>query len=286
MAGSRWLLALGASLVLSSPAWAAVGTAENLDFRLSVESISWTASGFVVKAAIENRTGSPDLFLHHAANQDDPEAYVYSPEADAQGARRTFTLKGLNEARTAATLAFGVGPDEQAGLLVVGEARPPYRHLAIALKPLLPPRPVAQRPAALPPAAQPAASPQATPGVPEAAADPDVIQRFLPPHPSFGDFILLKEGRPGPDGEGWVRIYTDLPDITLTELKRVVESPAQIWQGPDGYLYLRNVGGKRALAVEVRQSRIISARYVTPESLNQVVGPRTRFPKRAYMGRP
>jgi hypothetical protein len=66
----------------------------------------------------------------------------------------------------------------------------------------------------------------------------------------------------------------------------VLEHPAQIWQGKDGFLYLRNVGGRRALGVEVWGAEVLSARYVTPESLAQVVGPKTRYPRRVYMGRP
>lgn len=298
MAVPRWAIALGAVALLSAPAWAATRTAENLDFRLNVESIAWTATGFVVKAQIENRTGSPELFLHHAANQDDAEAFAYTPGDDAQtGPRRTFTLKGLTQSRTAATLAFAVGPDEDAGLLVVGETRAPYRQVAIALKDLLPARPAAAHPPAPAPAApaaavQPVAVQPAVmrpePSRAEAvrAPAPGVIQSFLPPHPSFGDRIDLTEGKPGPRGEGWTRIYTDLPDISLDELRRVLESPAQIWQGDEGYLYLRNVGGQRALAVDIRNAQVISARYVTPQTLGQVVGPKTRYPKRVYMGRP
>jgi hypothetical protein len=298
MALPRWAIALGAPLLLSAPSWAATQTAENLDFRLSVESISWTPSGFVVKAQIENRTGSPDLFLHHAPNQDHAESFAYDPgdedaEARPGGLRRTYTLKGLKEARTVATLAFGVEADEGAGLLVVGETRPPYRQVALALKPLLSARPVAARPAPERAAAEP--PPQAPkPRAPEAGkavsspdvSAPGVIQSFMPPHPTFGERLILKEGKAGPGGAGWTRIYTDLPDITFDELRRVLESPAQIWQGDEGYLYMRSVGGQRALAIDIRNAEVISARYVTPKTLGQVVGPRTRYPKRVYMGKP
>lgn len=304
MAFPRWASVLGASLLLSAPAWAASQTAENLDFHLRVESLTWTATGIMVKAQIENRTGSPELFLHHAANQDDPESFAYTPDAEAPrkgGMRRTYTLKGLTQARTAATLVFGVDADEEAGLLVVGETRPPYRQVAIALKPLLPVRPVTARPVAVRPATpqpvepQPALEPElagARESAPpaeaprEAPLEPGVIQRFSPPHASFGESLVLKEGKAGPNGEGWTRIYTDLPDITFDELKRVLESPAQIWQGENGFLYMRSVGGQRALAIDVRNAQVISARYVTPKTLAQVVGPRTRYPKRVYMGRP
>jgi hypothetical protein len=286
MALPRWAIALGATWLLSSPVWAAPGAAENLDFRLSVESIAWTSTGFVVKAQIENRTGSPELFLHHEANHDDPEAFAYTPGAAASASlpRRTFTLKGLKTSRTAATLAFGVGPEEDAGLLIVGETRAPYRQVAIALKPLLPARPVAQQPPVAQATIETHASPQPAPVT--APAEPGVIARYKPPHATFGDMIVMSEGTPGPHGEGWARIYTELPDIGLDELKRVLESPAQIWQGSRGHLYMRNVGGKRALAIEVSNARVISARYVTPQTLGQVVGPRTRYPKRVYMGRP
>ncbi|MNR75489.1 hypothetical protein D3C72_61200 [compost metagenome] len=302
MAFPRWAIALGATWLLCSPAWAATQTIENLDFRLSVESISWTPSGILVKSQIENRTGSPDLFLHHAANQEDPESFTFTPdEAPPQtgGMRRTYTLKGLSQTRTAATLVFGIDADEEAGLLIVGETQPPYRQVAIALKPLLPERPAALRPAAARPAPEPVAAERIAPEPAAAregpppdikadapAPEPGVIQRFSPPHASFGERIVLKEGKAGPNGEGWTRIYTDLPDITFDELKRVLESPAQIWQGDHGFLYMRSVGGQRALAVDVRNAQVISARYVTPKSLAQVVGPRTRYPKRVYMGRP
>lgn len=292
MAFPRWAIALGATLLLVAPAWAAPQKAESLEFSVSVETISWTASGFVVKTQIENRSGSPDLFLHHVPNLDDPERFAFSPESDAEdarGKRRTFTLKGLTQSRTAATLAFGVDADEDAGLLVVGEMRPPYRQVAIALKPLLPARPAAPSPApervASPPA--PALSAAERPmSNGDVASMPGVIQSYLPPHPTFGDRLLLREGKAGPGGAGWTRIYTDLPDVTLDDLRRVLETPAQIWQGDDGYLYLRNVGGQRALAVDIRNAEVISARYVTPNTLGQVVGPRTRYPKRVYMGRP
>lgn len=307
-AGLAFLLALG------SAATAAPNATENLDFSLKVESASWTSTGFMVKAVVDNRTGSPEVFLHHEPDQDDPEAFTYAPTAtpNAQGkgaeARRTFTLKGLKESKTTASLVFGLGPDERAGLLVVGEARAPHRQVAIALKDLLPPRPVASaRPAALrtdavrpdaglsdssaPEAPRQAAmaneplgaEPENAP--PEALA-PGVIRSFTPPHTSFGRQIVLKEGHAGPAGEGWVRIYTELPDVTLDQLARVLERPAQIWRGDAGWLYLRNIGGTRALAIEVRDGSVIAARYVTPQTLGQVLGPGTRFPKRVYMGRP
>ncbi|GEM_PF-1775260 len=301
----RWAFGLGAGLLLAAPAWAAPGTAENLDFHLSIESISWTATGFVVKAQIENRTGSPELFLHHQPNLDDPEAYTHQlgpttgPGAAGTNARRqTFMLKGLTSTRTAAMLAFGVGADERAGLLIVGEARAPYRQVAIALSGLLPERPVAVRPAGPGPtsmrpdglisgAGQPAAANASkAQAVVAGRAESGIVQRFLPPHASFGDAIVLHEGSAGPRGEGWTRLYTELPDITLDELKHVLERPAQIWRGYEGFLYVRNVGGKRALAVDVSNQRVISARYVTPQTLGQVMGPGTRYPKRVYMGRP
>lgn len=273
-----WMLGLGAGLLLAQPAWAASRKAENLDFSLKVDSLSWTATGFVLKAEIENRSGSPELFLHHEAGRDDPETFSFKPGSGVERAsRQTYMLKGLSQARTAATLAFGLEADQEAGLLVVGEARPPYRQVAIALKDLLPERPATQAAAAPPEERTPPA-----PAAPEAG----VIQRFMPPHPSFGEQIVLKEGMAGPRGQGWTRIYTELPEITLDELARVLERPAQIWRGEEGYLYLRNVGGNRALAVDVRNAEVISARYVSPETLGQVLGPKTRYPKRVYMGRP
>ncbi len=294
MAIQRWALALGATLLLSAPSWAAAKTAENLDFRLEVESISWTATGFVVKAQIENRTGSPDLFLHHEANRDDPDGFTYTPTEPGAAAaqRRTFTLKGLTQARSAASLAFGVAANENAGLLIVGEARPPYRQVAIALQPLLPERPSSPPPTAKAPAAGVSGDAQPIRSKSEGLAEGSSgqsngpIKRFMPPHPSLGDSIALWEGKAGPQGDGWTRLYTELPEITLDELARVLESPAQIWHGREGYLYLRNVGGQRALAVSVRDAQVISARYVTPQTLGQVLGPKTRYPKRIYMGRP
>lgn len=287
---TRWRLAmmLGASMLLAAPAWAAPSTVETLDFRLSVDSLSWTSTGFVVRVQVENRTGSPDLFLHHAADQEDPEAFTYEPgETPQEGSpRRTFMLRGLTQARTSATLAFGLATSEEAGLLIVGEARPPHRQVAIALKSLLPERPAPAGGTAVSNAPREAARNSAVPAPNPAPADADVIQQFLPPHPSLGDRILLKEGKPGPQGEGWVRIYTELPDISLGELKRVVETPTQIWRGEAGFLYMRNVSGKRALAVDVRGNRVIAARYVTPEMLPEVVGPRTAYPQRIYMGKP
>lgn len=283
-----WAAALGATLFLGVPAWgipawAAPNTAENLDFTLKVESISWTKTGFVVKAQVENRTGSPEIFLHHEADRDDAASYVHTPSAMAAG-RQTFMLKGQSEARTSATLAFGLGADQEAGLLIVGETRAPHRQVAIALKDLLPIRSAAaKRTAEAPDRGTPDTE---MPSAETPSAEPDVIQSFTPPHASFGRRIVLKEGKPGPQGDGWVRLYTELPDITLEQLAHVLERPAQIWRGEAGLLYVRNIGGKRALAVEVRNEAVISARYVTPETLGQVMGPRTRYPKRVYMGRP
>jgi hypothetical protein len=294
MAIQRWALALGATLLLCAPSWAAAGTAENLDFRLDVDSIAWTATGFVVKAQIENRTGSPDLFLHHEANRDEADGFTHTPTdpGAATAQRRSFTLKGLTNARSAVTLAFGVGANENAGLLIVGEARAPYRQVAIALKPLLPERPPAPAPTAKAPSVDVSGvAPHARAEAEGLAEGPSgqsngPIKRFRPPHASLGASIALWEGKAGPQGDGWTRLYTELPEITLDELSRVLESPAQIWHGPEGYLYLRNVGGQRALAVSVRDAQVISARYVTPQTLGQVLGPKTRYPKRIYMGRP
>lgn len=292
----RWAWLLGAWMLLGSPAWAASGTAENLDFQLTVDAIEWTSAGFLVKAKIENRTGTPDLFLHHAANRDDAEEFRYDPTGKPKvgGPRDTFSLTGLSSSRYSASLVFGLPSDQEPGLLVAGENRPPYRQVAIALKGLLPARPApapkpvaAVAPADLARARSPASGEDALTAADLVPVDdPDVIQRFLPPHPSFGDSLVLKEGQPGSTGEGWSRIYTELPDVSLVQLKRVLEQPAQIWQGAEGFLYLKNIGGRRALGVEVRSERVISARYVTPETLARVVGPRTRFPKRVYMGRP
>lgn len=309
-----WLLSLTAGVMLTVPAWATPRTAENLDFRLSIEAISWTSSGIMVKTQLENRTGSPDLFLHHVADLEDPDSYAYTPSASPRpgGVRDTFTLKGMKTSRTSASLVFGLRPGEEPGLLVAGELKPPYRQVAIALAPLLPPRPPVKpaptfveptdrkAPALLepaqgkapafiePPARQAPEAPARRPS--EENDDPEripgVIQQFVPPHASFGSVIRLLEGKEGPGGFGWARIYTELPDISLAELKRVVEQPAQIWQGPDGLLFLKNVGGQRALAVEVSGESVISARYVTPQTLGKVLGPRTRFPRRVFMGRP
>lgn len=306
---------LSVGVLLCAPAWANPRAAENLDFRLSIEAISWTSSGVMVKTQLENRTGSPDLFLHHAADLEDPDSFTYTPTASPRpgGVRDTFTLMGMKTSRTSASLVFGLRPGEEPGLLVAGELKPPYRQVAIALKPLLPPRPPGkpapalldpadrQAPAFIEPANQKAPAFIEPPSrkVIEAPARrdseeneeagervPGVIQQFVPPHASFGSLIRLMEGKEGPGGFGWARIYTELPDISLAELKRVVEQPAQIWQGPGGLLFLKNVGGRRALAVEVSGESVIAARYVTPETLGQVLGPRTRYPKRVFMGRP
>ena len=112
-----------------------------------------------------------------------------------------------------------------------------------------------------------------------------MIASFRPPLEVLGPTIQLREGRPGPKGEGWTRIYTDLPDITLAQVRAAIELPTQIWAGPGGLLFIHPTSGHEAIALEVQEGRILSASRIGLEDFRALVGAGTRFTNRVWSGR-
>lgn len=263
------LLALSATPTLPaerSPAPAAAPVAE--DFAIEVTEQVRTPRGVKLGLAVANRTGATKLFVHLEPNESDAKTVMFMPSA--QRDRMTFYLTSDGSETYKATLLFPVEAAATAAVVVVGEAVAPYRQAGRVLD--------LNKAIALP-------EPEATP-TPEPAAKPGdrSIARYKPPVAALGE-VVLKDGSAGPDGKGWIRVYTDLPDVSLDQVAQAIQRPNQIWSGPSGMLYIAKTSSALAIALEVRAGEIISARTLTKESFPRAVGPGTSFPSRIYMGK-
>ncbi|MEB3187189.1 MAG: hypothetical protein VKP72_07095 [bacterium] len=170
----------------------------------------------------------------------------------------SFVVSASGSAHLEATLFFPGAPREGSGQLIVSELSEPYREGRCPIDLAHDPRP---------------------PRI------PGVIATFRPPLEALGPGIQLREGRPGPKGEGWTRIYTDLPDITLAQVRAAIELPTQIWAGPGGFLFVHPTSGREAIALEVREGRIISGSRIGLEEFRTLVGAGTRYTNRVWSGR-
>lgn len=251
------MLALATPSVVAAPA-----TAD--DFRVTLGSLKRKRRTLAVEVMIDNRIQAPRMFVH--LEPGNPPGYVFTPAASGSpGDRSTYYLANGDGNFLQGTLAFPLDASAYEALLVVGEAAPPYRQRSMWLE-LGPGEP----------------DPSPTPA--EAAVPPGerVIARYKPPMPELGDEIQLRIGKSGPDGSGWARIYTAVPEVTLDQVKATIERPQQIWLGWTGQLFLYKLSAARALAVAVTGGQVVHATLVTKTTLAQAVGPNTEFPRRIY----
>lgn len=267
------LLALGTSpaQLAQAPAQAplaAVAAAE--DFAVDVTEQVRTARGIRLGLAITNRAAATRLFVHLEPNETDAKTVLFMPSAERD--RMTFYLKCDGSELYKATLLFPLDAAATAAVVVVGEAVAPYRQAGRVLdlsRAIAPPEP------ASPPS--PAPEPPAKPGE-------RIMARYQPPVSALGE-VMLKDGTAGPEGKGWTRLYTDLPDVSLDQVALAIQRPNQIWSGPSGMLFIARTTKARAIALEVRDQEIVAGRMLTKESFPRSVGPGTSYPQRIYMGR-
>lgn len=261
------LLALSAtpSAPVAEPSPAAVVAAAE-DFSVEVNEQVLTARGVRLGLAITNRAAATRLFVHLEPNETDAKTVLFMPSGERD--RQTFYLTSDGSELYKATLLFPLDAGATSAVVVVGEAVAPYRQAGRALD-------LTQVVAALEPTPTP--EPPAKPGE-------RVMARYQPPVSALGE-VMLKDGVAGSDGKGWTRLYTDMPDITLDQVARAIQRPNQVWSGPGGMLYIAKLNATLAIALEVRDQEIISARTLTKESFPRAVGPGTSFPQRLYMGR-
>lgn len=257
------LAALSATPSLSAEPPAAVAAEE---FAIDVQEQVRTPRGLRLGLAIANRARATRLFVHLEPNESDPRTVLFMPSA--QRDRLTFYLKSDASETYRATLLFPLEAAATSAVVVVGEADAPYRQAGRFLdlsQVIAPPEP------------EPPPEPAVKPG--ERA-----IARYMPPVSAIGE-IVLKDGTAGSDGKGWTRVYTELPDVTLDQVALAIQRPNQIWQGVSGMLFIAKTGSSSAIALEVREGEIASARMLSKETFPRSVGPGTAFPRRIYLGK-
>lgn len=244
------------------------------EFDVTVAELYNSKQGLRVGLSIANKVQAGRLFIHLEPNEGDAKTVLFMPPVKLAKDRFTYYFKGGRDS-VQATLVFP--PDEIAttSVLVVGEAAPPYRQTALALD-------LTQRIAP-----EPKETPAPPTPPPSASVSPSerVIATYRPPFRALGETIVLKSGKEGPDGTGWIRIYTDLPEVSLNQLGEGIEHPQQIWAGPDRMLFIVKLNSKRAIAVDVVHSEIQTAHYIDKTMFERMVGPGTPYPKRVYMGK-
>ena len=167
----------------------------------------------------------------------------------------SFVLPASVSNHLEATLFFPGAPREGRGSLIVSELSEPFREarcpIDLSSDPL-PPR------------------------------IPGLIATFTPPLEILGPSIQLLEGSPGPRGQGWTRIYTDQPDVTLSQIRSAIELPTQVWAGSGGLLFIHPISAREAWAFEVQQNRIIRGIRIDIADFRSLVGARTRFTNRVW----
>lgn len=239
------------------------------DFGIAVVEQVRTPRGVRLGLRIANHPGATRLFIHLEPNEADPRTVLFMPSRERD--RMTYYLKSDGTETYRATLLFPLEPAATSAVVVVGEAATPYRQSGRALD-------LTQRVAPSPePSAEPTPEPEAKPGE-------RVIARYRPPVSALGE-VVLKDGVEGPDGKGWTRVYTDVPEVTLDQVAQAVQHPNQIWSGPQGMLFIAKLSAARAIALQVRAGEVVSARTLTKETFPRAVGPGTGFPSRIYLGR-
>lgn len=270
-------LSLAFMLASTAPApapRAAAPQAEALeDFGVQVGEVSRSKRSLRVALTIENRIGSKRLFIH--MEPADEDAVLFVPQAPAKGAapdRSTHFLPTGGGATLKATLMFPLDEGAEGATLIVGEATSPYRQAAVKVD-LTQATPLT------------APTPAPTPEPAQAPAGERIIARYKPPFSALGEAIVLKDGTGGPDGHGWIRVYTELPDVTLDQVAKAIQRPAQIWAGTGGLLFIAKLSPTRAIALTVKDEAIVSGQMINQSTYSKLVGPGTPFARRIFVGK-
>lgn len=260
------MLASAPGAPAQAPRPAAVQPAAAEDFDIQVGEVARGKRTVRVSLTIENRIGAKRLFIHMEPG--DEGSVLFVPAPPAKGAppdRTTHFLPTSNGQTIQATLLFPLDEEVQEAILIVGEAATPYRQSSVRID--------------LKEAAAP--TPEPTP----AAAGERVIARYKPPVSALGAAIVLKDGAPGPEGHGWTRVYTELPDVSLDQLAKAIQRPAQVWSGPGGLLFIAKLSPKRAIALTVKDGSIVTGQMINQATYAKLVGPGTSFPSRIFVGK-
>ncbi|MEB3205537.1 MAG: hypothetical protein VKP57_12660 [Candidatus Sericytochromatia bacterium] len=197
MAWCRWGVAIGlaSGCLVAFPAWADAVWRSFGNDAVGATLVDMVRDGdrLTVRVEVENLSEGDRLFVHHAPEERDPQTYTFLPPRNRQAPSTDF--RQLAPLATASwQVSFFLPKGTRPGLLVLGEARSPYRQAAILLEghegappriaseeagPLVPPLPTGRgRPTGLPVpsraaltfSGQPAANRPTTPGKPAVAA--------------------------------------------------------------------------------------------------------------------
>ena len=270
-------------LALASPP--ALPTEVQTDgFGITIDSLHNSKQGVRVGMKIDNQADAGKLFIHLEPNVNDASMVLFVPPVKPIKDPFTYYFKNAR-AHMKATLMFPFDAIATTSVLVVGENEAPYHQAALALDLT---RSFDQKKVEQP-TLVPSASPSVAPSLSAIGSEPvpfdeRVIQRYHPPFAALGGTIVLKNGS-GPEGHGWIRIYSDLPDVTLNQLKKSIEHPQQIWAGSGRLLFIVKLSATRAIAVDVANNEVRTAHYIDKASFQRLVGPGTLYPNRIYVGR-
>lgn len=245
-------------------------SAQSDEFAVTLEALSNSKQGLRLGLKIVNKMQADRLFVHLEPNESDATAVLFMPPPQLKKDRFTYYLKGGSDTMEA-TLLFPADETATCSVLVIGEAIPPYRQTGLALDLT---RRIAPEPEATPP-----------PAAPLVSTSERVIATYRPPFRALGETIVLKNGKEGPDGTGWTRIYTDLPEVSLNQLGAGIEHPQQIWAGPERMVFIVKLNALRAIAVDVVNGEIQTAAYIDKTLFERMVGPGTPYPRRVYHGK-
>lgn len=268
-----FLLAAAPAAPAQAPSPAAVPASVAEDFAVTVGEVARNKRTVRLTLAIANRVKAKRLFIH--AEPGEEGSILFVPSAPAKGAppdRTTHFLPTGGASTLEATLLFPMDEEAKAAILVVGEAVSPYRQASVRVDlseagPIVDP------------------TPAPTPEPPPAAPGERVIARYKPPVSALGAEIVLKDGTAGPAGHGWIRIYTELPDVSLDQVATAIARPTQVWMGPGGLMFIARLSASRAIALTVRDGAIVTGQMIDQSTYAKLVGPRTPFPSRIFVGK-
>lgn len=272
-------LSLALMLAAASPApgpapSAAIPQANSVeDFGVHLGEVARSKRNLRVSLAIENRIGAKRLFIHVEPSEEGSVLFVPSPPVKgAPPDRSTHFLPTGGGQELKATLMFPLDEVAAEAILIVGEASPPYRQSAVRIDlkeagPLTAP------------------TPEPTPEPTPAPAGERVIARYKPPVSALGEAIALKDGTAGPEGHGWIRVYTELPDVTLDQVAKAIQRPSQVWMGTGGLMFIAKLSPSRAIALTVKDGTIITGQMINQTTYAKLVGPGTPFPSRIFVGK-
>jgi|GEM_PF-1599913 len=157
MAWCRWgvVIGLASGCLVAAPAWADAVWRSFGNDALGATLLEMARDGdrLTVRVEVENLSEGDRLFVHHAPEERDPQTYTFLPPRNRQAPSTDF--RQLAPLATASwQVSFFLPKGTRPGLLVLGEARSPFRQAAILLEgdvviapriatgPLVPPLPV------------------------------------------------------------------------------------------------------------------------------------------------